>query len=161
MHFHRLAAWLLVIALILPTFASCESKKYNLPIQELQIVKADGSIATVQAELARKEEERNYGYMNRKNIPEGTGMLFIFEADQQLFFWMKDTPSPLSIAYIDSFGTITDIKDMYPFNTNSVPSSRSVRYALEVPQGWYKKNGISVGDTIQITSDCSLKQMFF
>jgi hypothetical protein len=35
------------------------------------------------------------GYMGRKRIPDGTGMLFAFPADERLSFWMKDTPTAL------------------------------------------------------------------
>ena len=86
--------------------------------------------------------------MERKVIPDGTGMLFVFEKDQILSFWMKNTPHPLSIAYIDSKGKIRDIYDMTPFSLSSIISTVSVRYALEVPQGWYKNNGITVGDNV-------------
>ena len=143
------------------SFFSCAGKKFNLPIRQLVIFSQQdsGNEATlyVDAELAVKEEERNYGFMNRKNIPDGTGMLFVFEKDQVLHFWMKNTPHPLSIAYIDSTGIISDILDMTPFSEASVPSSRHVRYALEVPQGWFKANGISTGDTVQWKGNDSAK----
>lgn len=86
--------------------------------------------------------------MEREDIPDGTGMLFVFDRDQRLSFWMKNTPHPLSIAFIDSRGTIRDIFDMKPYSIASTVSSVSCRYALEVPQGWFKKAGVSVGDTI-------------
>ena len=86
--------------------------------------------------------------MERKTIPDGTGMLFVFESDRILSFWMKNTPTPLSIAYIDSSGKIRDIFDMKPFSLSETVSTVSVRYALEVPQGWFEKVGIKVGDTI-------------
>ena len=143
---------IIVSALILlcaSAFISCQGK-YNLPKQNLIIEKKDGTTVKVNAEIASKFEERNYGFMNRKNIPEGTGMLFVFENDQILSFWMKNTPTPLSIAYIDSKGKIIDIYDMTPYSLSSVTSTRSVRYALEVPQGWYKKTGISTGDKVII-----------
>ena len=63
---------------------------------------------------------------------------------------MKNTPHPLSIAYIDSKGKIRDIFDMTPFSLSSVVSTTSVRYALEVPQGWFDKNNIEVGDYISL-----------
>ena len=131
------------------SLCSCDSRKYKLPKQNLTIQKADGTNVTVLAELAVKTEERNYGFMNRKNIPDGTGMLFVFEKDQVLHFWMKNTPTPLSIAYVLKDGTIVDILDMTPFALSSVSSSRSVRYALEVPQHWFEKNGVNCGDKIQ------------
>ncbi|MCR4954039.1 MAG: DUF192 domain-containing protein [Treponema sp.] len=137
---------LITILLLLTPFLSCKTKK--LPVQDIKIIRQDGVELTVSAEIAEKTEDRNHGYMERKNIPDGTGMLFIFDRDQILAFWMKNTPHPLSIAYIDSKGKIRDIYDMTPYSTASIKSSGSVRYALEVPQGWYKKNGITVGDTV-------------
>ena len=70
---------------------------------------------------------------------------------------MKNTPHPLSIAYIDSNGVIVDIFDMTPFSMSSVTSSRSVRYALEVPQGWYEKVGIQIGDVVETEDGESIK----
>jgi uncharacterized membrane protein (UPF0127 family) len=130
------------------TLISCSAKK--LPVKNITITRADGSTITVEAELAIKPEERNFGFMERKKIPDGTGMLFIFESDQILSFWMKNTPHPLSIAYIDFKGVIKNIYDMTPFSLSSITSTVSVRYALEVPQGWFKKKNIQEGDSISL-----------
>lgn len=139
---------LILIALLFAciSLASCKSKK--LPVKDIKIVRQDGTEFTVKAEIAEKPEDRNHGFMGRKTIPDGTGMLFVFEKDQILSFWMKNTPHPLSIAYIDSKGKIRNIFDMTPYSIASIVSTVSVRYALEVPQGWYKKNGITEGDTV-------------
>ena len=134
--------------LLFTQFLSCKTKK--LPVQTIKIIRQDGREFSVEAEMAIKAEDRNHGYMERKNIPDGTGMLFVFEKDQILSFWMKNTPHPLSIAYIDSKGKIRNIYDMTPYSLSSIVSTVSVRYALEVPQGWYKKNGITEGDTVVI-----------
>ena len=137
---------LIFTLLAFTSLLSCKTKK--LPVKDIKIVCQDGREFTVSAEIAEKTEDRNHGFMERKTIPDGTGMLFIFEKDQILSFWMKNTPHPLSIAYIDSKGKIRDIYDMTPYSLSSIISTVSVRYALEVPQGWYKKNGITVGDTV-------------
>ena len=136
---------LAVFILALP-FASCKTKK--LAVKELTITRADGTTITVQAEIAKTEEERSHGFMERKKIPDGTGMLFIFDRDQILSFWMKNTPHPLSIAYLDSHGKIRNIYDMTPFSLTPIVSTVSVRYALEVPQGWFEKAGIKTGDIV-------------
>jgi len=136
------------VCVFVPVFVSCQNKKFNLPVKEIEILTSAGDSVFVKAEVAQKEEERNYGFMNRKNIPEGTGMLFVFEKDQVLSFWMKNTSHPLSIAYIDRTGTIQNIFDMTPFSLAPVKSTRSVRYALEVPQGWFEKAGIKTGDKV-------------
>jgi len=125
---------------------SCSTQK--LPVREISIERDGVVLAVVKAEIAETHEERTTGLMYRKKLPDGEGMLFIFENDQVLSFWMKNTYIPLSIAYITWDGRITDIKDMYPLNENSVTSSRFVRYALEVPQGWFSRNGIQVGDIV-------------
>lgn len=127
---------------------SCSSSK--LEKKTLTITKSDGSTISVVAEIAIKPEDRNRGFMERKNIPDGTGMLFVFENDQILNFWMKNTPTALSIAYITSSGKIKDIIDMTPFSLADITSSGYVRYALEVPQGWFAKNGIKVGDVVDV-----------
>jgi uncharacterized membrane protein (UPF0127 family) len=77
-------------------------------------------------------------------------MLFVFQSDQLLSFWMKNTLVPLSIAYISHDGRILEIYDMQPGDLNPVSSSRSVRYALEVPQGWFNRSGLGVGDRLEI-----------
>jgi uncharacterized membrane protein (UPF0127 family) len=129
-------------------YSSCSSK--TLPKKTLTITTADERSYTVTAEIAKTPEEREHGFMERKHIPDGTGMLFIFETDQKLSFWMKNTPHPLSIAYIDYRGQIRDIFDMTPFSLATIKSTVSVRYALEVPQGWFKKNNINPGDFLSL-----------
>lgn len=133
---------------VMTVFASCGEKK--LRTVDISITKADGSVVMVNSEVAETDVQRQKGFMERKNIPAGTGMIFVFDADQILYFWMKNTPTALSIAYIDSSGIIRDIFDMEPFSLASVESTVSVRYALEVPKGWFKKNGIKPGDKISL-----------
>ena len=138
---------LLLIALNVP-FAACDSQKPKTIT--LNIDRA-GTTVPIKVEIARTDEERGRGLMFRKSLPDGEGMLFIFEREQQLFFWMKNTLIPLSIAYIASNGRIVEIKDMRPLDESSVPSSVPVRYALEVPQGWFNRAGIKPGDKLVIS----------
>ncbi len=105
----------------------------------------------VNAEIADTYETRQHGFMERKSIPDGTGMIFVFDRDQILSFWMKNTPTPLSIAYIDYTGKIRNIFDMTPFSLSSVVSTVSVRYALEVPQGWFERAGVKIGDVVSLS----------
>ena len=113
-------------------------------------IAAEGGSVPVEVELARTETEHSAGLMYRTELKDGKGMLFIFDRDEVRTFWMKNTLIPLSIAYISYDGIIIDIRDMYPNNTSPVHSSRSVRYALEVPQGWFSRAGIRVGDKVDI-----------
>ncbi len=142
----RRTFFLVALCLLVCAFASCRPQK--LPVKTVTIRTVSGNNITVAAELAVTDEQRQRGFMGRRTIPDGTGMLFVFENDQILHFWMKDTPHPLSIAYIDRDGTIRDIFDMNPFSLAPVVSTVSVRYALEVPQGWFAKAGVRVGDVV-------------
>jgi len=138
----------LCVLCVVILFVSCTTQK--LPVREFPIERNGQRITVVKAEIARSDEERSQGLMFRKKLPDGEGMLFVYERDQVLSFWMKNTYIPLSIAFIASDGRIVDIKDMYPHDESSVLSSRSVRYALEVPQGWFSRAGISHGDIVII-----------
>ncbi|MBQ4379000.1 MAG: DUF192 domain-containing protein [Treponema sp.] len=128
---------------------SCHEKS-RLPVKKLVLVNSEGKEITVKSEIASTFEERQQGFMFRQNIPDGTGMLFIFEEEQILNFWMKNTPHPLSIAYIDKNGIIRDILDMTPFKLDNITSSTKVLYALEVPQGWFGKVNVKPGDKLRL-----------
>ncbi|MBO4732066.1 MAG: DUF192 domain-containing protein [Spirochaetaceae bacterium] len=141
----RTSFWFLLFFVLI--FCGCSEQMKKT---ELVLVRNDGTTETLSVELALTPEEQAHGYMERKKIPAGTGMLFVFQYDQRASFWMKNTPTPLSIAYIDSTGTIRDIFNMKPFSLEAINSTVSVRYALEVPQGWFAENNITPGDKIQI-----------
>ncbi len=104
----------------------------------------------LKVEIARSPEERRVGLMGRKTLPEDQGMLFIFEHEQKMAFWMKDTALPLSVAYISKAGEIKEIHDLEPFCEQSVCSSHSVLYALEVNRGYFEKRAIKAGDYLEL-----------
>jgi uncharacterized membrane protein (UPF0127 family) len=128
-------------------FAACSPQKQKTT---LGIERENAADVEISVEIARTDEERATGLMFRKNLPDGQGMLFVFDRDQQLSFWMKNNVIPLSIAFIASDGYIMEIRDMQPNDLNSVKSSRSVRYALEVPQGWFNRVNVKAGDRVKI-----------
>ena len=99
-------------------------------------------------ELATTDESRNTGLMFRESLSYNSGMLFMFPDSRPLSFWMKDTYIPLSIAYLNEAGEILNIEHMFPFNLTSVKSLGNARYALEMNKGWFRENGIAVGDKV-------------
>lgn len=107
----------------------------------------------VVVEVADTQESRSQGLMFRRSMPENHGMLFVFDYESQVSFWMKDTRIPLSIAFIAADGTIRQIEDMEAESLSSVVSERNVLYALEMNQGWFGKNGIEPGDRVLLPSD--------
>ena len=101
-------------------------------------------------ELAVTPEQRRQGLMFREQLGEREGMLFVFDEEQTVSFWMRDTPLPLSIAFIDARGVIVHVADMVPYSEAPVPSRYPVRYALEVNKGALERAGIEVGDLVEL-----------
>lgn len=127
---------------------SCSSQ--GRPQKGLKTLELRVGAQTVIAELALSPEQQQIGLMHRKALPDGRGMLFVFDRDRQPAFWMKNTLIPLSIAYIARDGTVMDIFDMEPLSEATVASSHWVRYALEVPVGFFQRAGLAVGDLVKI-----------
>jgi hypothetical protein len=137
----RIRAWD-AIALFVLVAVSCasEEERYAIAVGDAEFT----------VEIANTPEERQRGLMHRNTLAPNEGMLFVFPDDAPRAFWMKDTPLPLSIAYIDRRGTILEIYDMEPFSLETVRSRFAVRYALEVRQGRFTELGIVPGDRVEI-----------
>ena len=119
------------------------------PQDKLPAVRLTIGQASVMAEIADDAAEKSKGLMGRKELADGTGMLFVFAEPQAMSFWMHDTLVPLSIAYINGQGVIREIHDMKPLDDSPVQSMfDDLMYALEVPQGWFQRNKILPGDRI-------------
>ncbi|MBC5763854.1 DUF192 domain-containing protein [Ramlibacter albus] len=97
------------------------------------------------AYVARGAKERAVGLMHVRELADDEGMLFVCGEPQPQSFWMKDTPLPLSIAFIDGDGTILQIEDMEAHTRETTESEVPVRYVLEVPRGWFAERGIGPG----------------
>jgi uncharacterized membrane protein (UPF0127 family) len=112
---------------------------------------ASGEDVTLNVEVADTAEERGVGLMNRELLDEDAGMLFDFQGETQSGFWMRNTLIPLSIAFIDTAGTIIDIQDMQPLDETLHFASGPYRYAVEANQGWFARNGVEVGNSTILT----------
>ncbi len=126
-------------------------------------ITTDDASYTLTAEIAETPRQRQRGLMFRTSMPEDAGMMFVFQASQSGGFWMFNTILPLSIAYIDSSGTIVTIRDMEPCagrtqtecsqEAAAYLASAPYRYALEVNQGYFDARDITVGDSVNYTTD--------
>ena len=100
---------------------------------------------TFQVEVAATPQQRERGLMGRTRLPAHGGMLFVFERPDRHCFWMRNTPLPLSIAFIGADGRIVNLADMQPHTETLHCPSADVRYALEVAQGGFRQRGIAAG----------------
>lgn len=118
----------------------------------------DGESQEVLLEVADTDEERRKGLMGRTSLPEATGMLFVFEKERALNFWMKNTSIPLDVIYLDSEMKIVDIDRMNPQpgvpeeELTLYPSDSPAMYAVEMNQNFSRKVGLRKGDRLDLGS---------
>lgn len=103
----------------------------------------------VHAEIARAPQSRSQGLMQRTQLCRDCGMLFIFPEAGRYAFWMKNTPLPLSIAFIAADGTILNIAEMQPNTTDAHIAHGDALYALEMNRGWFAQNNVKPGYQIK------------
>lgn len=112
---------------------------------DLPVVSLAAGVHLIRAELADNDLARSRGLMFRKSLAQNHGMLFVFDNAAVHCMWMKNTFVPLSVAFIDDAGTITNIEDMQPQTEESHCAAKPARYALEMEQGWFAQRGIRAG----------------
>lgn len=105
---------------------------------------------TVVAEVASTPAQRQQGLMHRTEVLDGTGMLFVFEEEQELSFWMQNTYVALDVAFMGASGRIVDIQQMQPQTTDIHTGRAPALFALEVRQGWFAEHDITPGQTAQV-----------
>jgi uncharacterized protein len=114
----------------------------------LEIVSTTG-VHSFAVELATNEAERSRGLMFRKELPEGHGMLFDFQNDQPVAFWMHNTYISLDMIFIRGDGRILRIEEnTEPLSDRLIPSGGPVRAVLEVIAGTARALGITPGDRV-------------
>ncbi|MBA4070364.1 MAG: hypothetical protein C0497_00780 [Gemmatimonas sp.] len=103
--------------------------------------------ATVKVAIAATRASRAQGLMGVTQMAADSGMLFVFADDRQRPFWMKNTPIPLSIAFLDASKKVIFLADMTPRDTTVVGlfNAGPMRYAIEVNQGWLAAHGVTLG----------------
>ena len=124
----------------------------NIDYTPLVIVAANGTTAHLQVEIAETPQQLETGLSNRDELPLDTGMLFVIK-QRGPGFWMKDTHVALSVAFIGECGQIVDIQDMQPLSLDIHSTDQPYSFGLEVAQGWFANNGITVGDIVSLPKD--------
>jgi uncharacterized membrane protein (UPF0127 family) len=115
------------------------------PQRDLPRTKISAGMYLIDTQVAATPEQREIGLMFRQQMPQGEGMLFVFERPGEQCFWMKNTILPLTAAFVADDGTIVNLEDMKPQTTDSHCSAKPVRFVLEMNQGWFQKKGLKAG----------------
>jgi len=126
-----------------------------LPSNDAQVVltSSKGDRVHIRVELANTVSQRRKGLMFRKELALDHGMLFLFKKEKQLSFWMKNTFIPLDILFFSAEREFISSNTMYPCRAQLCPRYKSAipaQYALEVPMGFVRENGIKEGWKMEI-----------
>ena len=101
-----------------------------------------------QVELATTNAELQHGLMGRTSLAPDGGMLFVLPPQALRCVWMKDTPLPLSAAFLGANGTIRQIVDMKPMALDFHCGPRTSRYVLEMDYGWFTRHDVNIGTRV-------------
>ena len=108
--------------------------------KELLIYNSDNELKKITVEVADNDKLRSLGFMGRTDIPQGTGMLFIWNDEAYRNFWMKNTPSSLDIIFFDKNGYFINVQEnTIPYSLDNIPSLKPSKYVLELIAGSSKK----------------------
>ena len=132
-------------------FALCLSALALAQVQpqtQLQRITLSAGIHQMDIQLALTPEQHEIGLMYRTEMPQGEGMLIVFQTPTKQCFWMKNTILALTAAFIADDGSIVNLEDMKPQTTDSHCSLKPVRYVLEMNQGWFTRKGIKPGSKL-------------
>ena len=116
---------------------------------------------TVRLEVAADPAARARGLMGRTEVPEGTGMVFLYPRDVAEAYWMKNTLVPLSIAFVAADGRVVSVAEMTPCTADPCPSyppAGPYRYAVELPAGAFEAAGVGAGDKVVATDPAALPE---
>ncbi len=121
---------------------------------ELKLYKSltDSLLVKLDIEIADSDYDIQTGLMYRSSMQEDRGMLFVFPAMQQRYFYMRNTKFPLDLIFIDNNNLIVSFQEnAKPFDERSLPSKVPAQYVLEVNAGLAEKWLLEIGDRMEYT----------
>lgn len=140
---------LIALSLAISSFLVPALPAWSQQPQRFDVVTLTAGINLIQAEVAAAPAQREQGLMFRERMGKNEGMVFVFDGQAAVCMWMKNTPLPLSVAFIDESGKIVNIEDMKPQTLDSHCARKQVRYALEMNAGWFRQKNIRPGMVIE------------
>lgn len=96
-------------------------------------------------------------FLTNKEVQPDEAMIFVFQDEEPLSFWMRNTLIPLDIAYVNGKKQIVTTASMRPLDETGVPSRYAAKYAIEMKAGAFKRLGIKAGMTVKIPESVKAK----
>lgn len=139
-----------LLVLLLVMLGACAARAAGpARVDDLTIATADGRHLLFHVEMALDDETRASGLMYRRSLAPDGGMLFVWDRPVGVVMWMKNTPLPLDMVFIDERGVIRRIAEMTtPYSLDHIPAGVPVTGVLEVAGGTASHLGIKVGDRV-------------
>jgi uncharacterized membrane protein (UPF0127 family) len=140
----RPISFCLLAFVLLAAVASCEAQP------KVTIATQTGQSVIFQVEVADTAAKRTLGLQYRKELGSDRGMIFLFPAESHQSFWMKNTPLPLDMIFINSERKIVGIVEQTtPFSLDSRSVPAPSQFVLEINGGLAKRHGIRAGDSVK------------
>jgi len=99
--------------------------------------------------LALTPEEKEMGLMFRRKMDKAVGMLFVFDSEDIIAMWMKNTYMPLDMVFFDENGRVVNIKyDAVPESLDIISSKLPAKFVLELPAGKAVDYGFTYGSLL-------------
>lgn len=130
----RVIVWCVVLAALV---AGCSA-------DARQVIRLDG--VEVRVRVADGDDERSRGLQGYDALPDGEGMLFVWDDAAVRTFAMKEVDFAIDVVFIGDDLTVAAIEPLDPGDTHLVSSPGPCGYVVELPQGWAAGQGIAVGD---------------
>lgn len=144
---HWFAALTVLLLGVLMTAAGVDAAK--LRVEPVVLISETGR-HTINAEIADTPGTRATGLMFRRSLAPDAGMLFIYDAPQNVTMWMKNTYISLDMIFADASGTIIRIaRETEPFSTDIIESGGQAKVVLEVAAGTAKRLKLKPGDRLE------------
>ncbi len=113
-------------------------------------LRGPSGVARFHVEIADTSAERNRGLMFREKMASSAGMLFVYDAPQEVAFWMKNTLIPLDMIFADATGTVQRVhQGAVPGDLTAIPGGANIQFVLEINAGMAKRLGISEGSVMR------------
>lgn len=111
-------------------------------------------VASFSSEVVADEKSRMLGLMYRKDMGDDQGMLFVFPAENERSFWMKNTYIELDMIYMNaSKKVISIIERAAPLSETPRLSVGKAQYVLEIKGGLSRGLGIKEGQQMEVAGD--------
>jgi len=124
----------------------------------LPVVTIAAPNAQLRLEVANTPATREYGLMNRTSVPEHTGMIFVFDQDAPIQFWMKNTLVPLDMVFVAGDGSVRSVYANVPtvpptLSDDKIPLEGGVaKYVIELAAGEAARDGLVAGTKLNLAS---------